>query len=454
MSNRILTKDIAVKAAFLAGVYDNRLDEHYADEYSDTLDSLYNNQSAMTVRLLSQIRTIIMSKYSNVDAELRYNLKNLDSIEYFNIDDIHWLTNHNVKIMDVNMTASKYLIKINKLMYDYIVACKDLFPDWIVWDYVKDIYVIPGCTSNNESKVVKILKQESNKYISNRNLYPYQSYIYWEPEGTGYLFANDIRMLEAIYRQHGDFFADEGKVIDASSDIKNSIYDFFNVNDKVDIVVDCENSDVYKLYSVLTGLDEEKLSRINKVILFDDYHTVKAWKLLEKNINFPVEYIDVERISENKSLVDIKLTAGVCKEHYDNNVDAFIIVSSDSDYWGLISSFPELQFLVMIEYEKCGGNIKKALIEHGIFYCSLDDFCKDNIDSFKNIALKAELDVLLSEFSDTGVWSELNVNTFIDNIYHACRITPTPSERKKFVSKYIQSLKLDVDNNGNFKVKY
>ena len=42
----------------------------------------------------------------------------------------------------------------------------------------------------------------------------------------------------------------------------------------------------------------------------------------------------IERIKQNKSLVDIKLTARACQEHYQKQVDSFVIVSSDSDYWG------------------------------------------------------------------------------------------------------------------------
>ena len=79
----------------------------------------------------------------------------------------------------------------------------------------------------------------------------------------------------------------------------------------------------------------------------------------------------IERIKQNKSLVDIRLTARACQEYYENNVDSFIIVSSDSDYWGLISSLPKAQFLVMIEHNKCGPDMKAALANSGIFYCYL-----------------------------------------------------------------------------------
>ena len=55
-----------------------------------------------------------------------------------------------------------------------------------------------------------------------------------------------------------------------------------------------------------------------------------------------------------QSLVDAKLIAGTCKEHYENTVDSFLLVSSDSDYWGLISTLEKARFLVMVEYNKFG----------------------------------------------------------------------------------------------------
>ena len=81
---------------------------------------------------------------------------------------------------------------------------------------------------------------------------------------------------------------------------------------------------------------------------------LNAWKILEYSVKIPVEHIMTERVKQNKSLVDIQLTARACQEHYQNQVDSFVIVSSDSDYWGLISSLSDARFLVMIEREKCG----------------------------------------------------------------------------------------------------
>ena len=128
-------------------------------------------------------------------------------------------------------------------------------------------------------------------------------------------------------------------------------------------------------------------AKINSVsknsILFDDIHTVLAWQILEQYTQIPIEHITVERVKSSKSLVDIKLTVRACQEHYQNGVDSFIIVSSDSDYWGLISSLPTAHFLVMIEREKCGVDMKEAMLGSGIFYCYIDDFNARGADEIK-----------------------------------------------------------------------
>ena len=67
------------------------------------------------------------------------------------------------------------------------------------------------------------------------------------------------------------------------------------------MVVDCENSDPYKLCATLNGLEPDRLEKISKVILFDDVHTVDAWRVLESHTPLPVEHVMIERIKQNKS---------------------------------------------------------------------------------------------------------------------------------------------------------
>lgn len=157
------------------------------------------------------------------------------------------------------------------------------------------------------------------------------------------------------------------------------------------MVVDCENSDPYRLYAVLNGLEKKALSKIQKIMLFDDVHTINTWRILESCTAIPVDHVMTKRVKEDKSLVDIEMTALTCREHYRENVDSFLIVSSDSDYWGLISSLPDARFLLMIEKEKCGPEMKATLVKHGIFYCYIDSFYDGNCEEIKKKALFNEM---------------------------------------------------------------
>ena len=275
-------------------------------------------------------------------------------------------------------------------------------------------------------------------------------YIHWNQGEYGNILMNDKKLLNLLYQLHNDVFDDNSKIYDANDGIKQNIYNFIDNSNSSIIVVDCENADVYKLYSVLKGLNPNELSKISKIILYDDKNTTFAWKLLKQFTDIETEHINVERVTYAKSLVDIKLTAGVCKEFYENHVDSFILFSSDSDFWGLISSLPTANFLVMIESSKCGENIKETLRENRIYYCSVDDFSTFNISQIYNAALKDALQKELDKFNITGNWSELNSRLFVDQLYKKCRINATENERQNFIDKYIKTIKFKINEEGNF----
>ena len=140
--------------------------------------------------------------------------------------------------------------------------------------------------------------------------------------------------------------------------------------------------------------------------------------------------------------MDIRLTARACQEHYENKVDSFIIVSSDSDYWGLISSLPKAQFLVMIEHNKCGPDMKAALVNSGIFYCYLDDFYSGDSEELKINALFQEM----RNYMEKAV--QLNAIDMLDDVLRTTRIEMAFDERQQFYNKYIKTLQLSIDDSG------
>ena len=150
---------------------------------------------------------------------------------------------------------------------------------------------------------------------------------------------------------------------------------------------------------------------------------------------------------ERKLLVDSVRTAGVCQSHYAEGIDSFILVSSDSDFWGLITSLPNAKFLVMYEYENCGKAIKSALEEHDIYYCAIDDFCSGNVDGFKRAVLLGLLQKYLPDIL------YLNGKSLVEHLYEEAWISGTESEKKAFYERYVKTLTLKIDKDGNFTVE-
>lgn len=145
--------------------------------------------------------------------------------------------------------------------------------------------------------------------------------------------------------------------------------------------------------------------------------------------------------------MDIKLAVEACREYFQEKADSFIIVSSDSDYWGLISSLQEARFLVMLEYEKCGPDMKAALEESGIFYCYLNDFYTGNVEDLKRSVLHKEI----HRYMDNSIM--LNVNGMLEDVLRTTRVTMSDTEKRQFLDKYIRPMQLKIDDDGNVSIE-
>jgi Ni,Fe-hydrogenase maturation factor len=435
-------KDIVSKVAYLIGVKKATLYNQFETDLPGFLKEMDENKAARIIRSLCKLRMTMMHRFKKVDDILRYDLKNLKDIDFFDRDDIIQLEKWEVYVTLANSRSSLYMEHFNELIQEHIDDCKDLFPEWLKWEYLRSLFLMP------KNKKIDVPKKEFEKYMANMEFYPYQAYIYWkQPSNCGNILFNDQKFASLLYDMHNDFFAENEKVLDAGEGTKTTIYDFIQRSDQTVVIVDCENSDVYKLYATLKNLNQEELQKVKKIILFDDVHTTKAWSCLSHFTSIEVEHVEVERVNNYKSLVDIKMTAGACKEFYSNQIHSFILVSSDSDFWGLISSLSTADFLVMIEYSKCGKDIKEALEQNGIFYCSIDDFCSGNIAEFKNYALQEELQFQLQQaFS-------LNAHTLLETVYRNCRMQASETEQKNFYDRYLRNLQLTMDTEGNYEIK-
>jgi len=438
----IATTSIVTTVSYMMGFDMDRLNLHFSEYNKELIEKIVKNKPLTIIRHLSRLRTSLMQKYKKIDEELLFGLAGIENSLYIDKNDIKQLRKLGIEVVRPNSRANKYIESINGLILSNIDACADEFPEWLNFDYIRDLFVVPKYKEEHTQR------SEAVKYKSNLNNYPFQMYIHWKkPEDVGNMLLSDQRFLTIIYKMNGDVFdLDKSAYRDASSDTKSNIYSFISNSQKIIFAVDCENCDVFKLYGVLKNLDEEQLTKVDKIVLYDDIHTSDGWDWFQKYVSIPIEHKEIERVAENKSLVDVVMTAGVVQAHYRDNVDAFILCSSDSDFWGVISTLDSANFLVLYEYSKTGKSIKEQLTLKSIYHCSIDDFYTGNAEEIKKSVLRACLERYIKD-------EELNGKNGYDiarDIYEKNYIEASDKEINKFFEKYVRSIRLKCDNEGNF----
>ena len=430
------TRNIVMTTGFLIGVKKEHLLSAHETFCPGLFESLNKNKDAMAVRCLSILRTTFMKHFKNIDFAIRFDLKNITSIDYFDQDAVKWLMDNDIPVLLINKTASDYITRINELIAKHILNCKDIYPEWLEFDYIKELLVYPGYDTQAKQK------KEFKKYMEFINFYPFGMYIHFSPQDCGNILYNDSKFIEFIYAQHKATFNDKNKHTTATVDTLDEIIDFVESGEKTIIAVDCENSNAYKLLGMIKALGVENEESISKIMLFTDEHAYSGWEVLKHFTNIPVEYILVDRVLDRKSIVDINMTSHICREYYKNDVTNFLLMSSDSDYWGMISTMPDAKFLVCVEREKCSGALRATLNEHGLRYCLLDNFCTGYIEDFKNTILKSGLRKALPELCS------FNGKELTERLFREAGIIPTEAEINNFFDKQIKKLTLKFNDEG------
>lgn len=437
------TYNIISKVAYLIGVEKKHFENEYEPPKMEIYEELDQNVQAQIIRNLCMLRTSIELNFKNINDSIINHLTNLSSLpEYVPTECLRQLEENNIIIEKANVRPVQYIIDINRHINNRINNCKSIFPIWLNWEYVKNLFIMPSGT------VEKNTKTAAEAYYSQMNKYPYHCYINWNSPEAGNILYNDKKFVELLYEENYDHFDDISKVIDASDNTKKNIHDFLNAHDNITMLVDCENSDPYRLYATLKNLDQEALQgSIKKIILFDDPHTSSTWDILTKFIKIPLEHQVIERVKNDKSLVDMKLCVATCQEYFKNDVKHFILFSSDSDYWALIFSLPEAHFLMMMEKEKCGPDIKNALQQVGVPFSYINDFCTGNSNEIKTAALLQEIKSQLEQEC------HFNINDILQTAYISTRAEMSDSEQRQFYNRYIKPMKLVIDDDGNASIK-
>ncbi len=91
-----------------------------------------------------------------------------------------------------------HIIEINRLISDRINNCKSLFPIWINWAYIKELFIMPnGLTEDGTKRCCGHL-------LLSLPDHPYQMYINWVPMDEGNVLYNDKKFATLLYQWHCD----------------------------------------------------------------------------------------------------------------------------------------------------------------------------------------------------------------------------------------------------------
>ena len=436
------SKKTAITIGYLLGVKSDYLEqlENNREKFSEIFNTVSANESAVAIRSLNNIRSNLMLRFKDVSRLIRVDSPNFTpiyNIEYFK-DDFKTLTKLGINIGTGRSDINEYLKIINTEITRRIDAVKILFPDWIDFRHIKFMFNMP-----------QNIEEESKKFQMNQNCYPYKRYFNWiYPEELGNILLTDERILEVVYYNNGDAFQDENRVVDASDHVKRSISEFINNGNKIQIFIDGENIDPYSFAAAIYDLQDHEIKKIEKIVVYyDEKYSSRAWQMLKHfTFDIEVEAVPVSRIIEEKSLVDHKLVAGISKAYYRDNVDSFILASSDSDFWAVMEDI-DANYLVMAEKESCGYTFRDVLRKNNIFYCYIDKFMIPEDDKFFKTVFCRELEKILEEKYNLG-----NAKDLLKEAVRQSRADISEGVFDNLYNRYIKGLKLTIDKSGNLKI--
>ena len=430
---------IVSKVAFLIGT-EERLFQEGDNLRAATFTEMDAVREAKIFRSLNIIRTGIMKNYKEINSIINYELRNLSSMpKYIDIQALKYLSDQGVRIEKPNTRAVEYIEILTKLINSRITeTVNQCFPVWINHDYLKNIFYVKCSGQKDASSLLQ-------RYASRKVFYPYQMFLNFESKDNGNILFNDEKFVQLLYEKNGDTFTDLSKVSDISSGFKEDFTDFMENAGDIYVLVDCENTDVYKLYSMLEGLKKtcapDIFKKIRKIELYDDIHTTSAWKLLHRFTDITIEHILIERVKEDKSLVDIRLSVGACGAYYKENIRDFILVSSDSDYFGLINALSDCNFQVVVERENVSSYVLDAMSEYATGFCYIDDFCTGSLEPLYADAMKLEIRQFLENKT------HIDLKRLFSTAAHNARLDMTETEVDSYCQKY--SKEIHMERSGN-----
>ena len=138
-----------------------------------------------------------------------------------------------------------HIIEINRLISDRINNCKSLFPIWINWTYIKELFIMPNGLTEDGTK------DATDIYYASLSYYPYQMYINWVPMDEGNVLYNDKKFemcirdrskkRDNIRMQRNKLYAhnDEKRIVNSENLPNRYPISYPDVQEMIDFALDC-----------------------------------------------------------------------------------------------------------------------------------------------------------------------------------------------------------------------
>ena len=149
------TYEIVSKVAYLIGVPLRIFENEHEAPQMDVYQRLEKDKNARIIRNLCIIRTEIERNFKKINDKMRTEYKSLLSMpEYVSAAAINTLTADGINFIKKSSTQlSGHIVEINRIISDRINNCKGLFPLWLNWQYVRELFIMPNGLSEKGSKV-------------------------------------------------------------------------------------------------------------------------------------------------------------------------------------------------------------------------------------------------------------------------------------------------------------
>ena len=152
--------DIISRVAYLIGVPKRIFDNENETPKLEIYKSLDLQKKARIIRNLCILRTQLERNFLKICHGIqRDNRTMVGMSEYLPMECFQALSEDGIDIYQHMSEPTPFLIHINTNIKDRINNCRDIFPQWINWNYLSKIFIMPNGTAEGGTKKAAELQE-------------------------------------------------------------------------------------------------------------------------------------------------------------------------------------------------------------------------------------------------------------------------------------------------------